>query len=154
MFSKKVLPLALSVICPILFFAQIRDMIDLQNILDSRYEVYRDIGEWLADNSQPGSIVATLEIGIIGYFSPNNVFVDFSGLLQPEVVHVFSSQTTYDDSALILAKTYHPDFFVLIPEMFSQLETEYVKPLCAPVRFISAGSFSFSRDLIIYQCER
>jgi hypothetical protein len=42
------------------------------------------MGSWLKDNSPPGSVVATPDIGAIGYFSGREV-LDLGGLVTPEI---------------------------------------------------------------------
>jgi len=47
-------------------------------------EVLVPMGSWLAENSPPGSVVATPDIGAIGYFSKREV-LDLGGLVTPEI---------------------------------------------------------------------
>jgi len=47
-------------------------------------EVLVPMGIWLAENSPPGSVVATPDIGAIGYFSGRKV-LDLGGLVTPEI---------------------------------------------------------------------
>ena len=47
-------------------------------------EVLVPMGRWLADNSPPGSVVASPDIGAIGYFSEREV-LDLGGLVTPEI---------------------------------------------------------------------
>jgi hypothetical protein len=47
-------------------------------------EVIVPMGEWLAVNSEPGSVVAAPDIGAIGYFSGREV-LDLGGLVTPEI---------------------------------------------------------------------
>jgi hypothetical protein len=47
-------------------------------------EVLVPMGIWLAENSPPGSVVATPDIGAIGYFSGRRV-LDLGGLVTPEI---------------------------------------------------------------------
>jgi hypothetical protein len=47
-------------------------------------EVIVPMGRWLADNSPPGSVVASPDIGAIGYFSGREV-LDLGGLVTPEI---------------------------------------------------------------------
>lgn len=51
---------------------------------DPRFEVYRDVGNFLA--AEPGNgLVAAVEIGIIGYYSRKPI-LDFVGLVSPRVL--------------------------------------------------------------------
>ncbi len=47
-------------------------------------EVLVPMGRWLAENSLPGSVVASPDIGAIGYFSGREV-LDLGGLVTPEI---------------------------------------------------------------------
>jgi 4-amino-4-deoxy-L-arabinose transferase-like glycosyltransferase len=47
-------------------------------------EVLVPMGNWLAENSPPGSVVASPDIGAIGYFSKREV-LDLGGLVTPEI---------------------------------------------------------------------
>ncbi len=47
-------------------------------------EVLVPMGKWLALNSAPGSVVASPDIGVIGYFSRREV-LDLGGLVTPEI---------------------------------------------------------------------
>ncbi len=47
-------------------------------------EVLVPMGNWLAENSPPGSVVASPDIGAIGYFSQREV-LDLGGLVTPEI---------------------------------------------------------------------
>lgn len=46
---------------------------------------YVDVGEWLKDHTPSDSSVATIEIGVIGFFSDRTI-VDTMGLVSPEMV--------------------------------------------------------------------
>ena len=47
-------------------------------------EVLVPMGRWLAENSPPGSVVASPDIGAIGYYSEREV-LDLGGLVTPEI---------------------------------------------------------------------
>jgi hypothetical protein len=47
-------------------------------------EVIVPMGEWLAGNSPPGSVVASPDIGAVGYFSHRKI-LDLGGLVTPEI---------------------------------------------------------------------
>lgn len=52
---------------------------------DARLEIYRTIGLYLREYARPQSVVASVEVGMIGYFSRLPV-LDLSGLVTPGVV--------------------------------------------------------------------
>jgi hypothetical protein len=50
----------------------------------ARDRVYRDVGRWLAENSNPDASVAMTEVGTIGYFSQRRI-IDLMGLVTYEL---------------------------------------------------------------------
>jgi arabinofuranosyltransferase len=56
---------------------------------DPRFEIYRSIGQYLRQHARPQATVASVEVGIIGYFSGLPV-LDLSGLITPGVVEARS----------------------------------------------------------------
>jgi hypothetical protein len=79
---------------------------------DSRHELYTEVGLWLAANTPLEASVASLEVGIIGYYSRRHM-IDSAGLIQPEVVSQLSSRSTYLDSTIWAIQNYQPDYVVL-----------------------------------------
>jgi Gpi18-like mannosyltransferase len=87
---------------------------------DSRLDVYRRIGQWLAANTPPAATVGALEVGIIGYYA-RRPMIDFAGLVQPEVALHFAATSTYQDAAAWAIQNYRPDYVVLPRDSFSSL---------------------------------
>lgn len=56
-----------------------------QEPLDERFRIYRELGRSLNQTADPDDVVATMEIGIIGYFARRPV-LDLRGLVSPAVV--------------------------------------------------------------------
>jgi MFS family permease len=50
---------------------------------DARAPTYLAIAKWLRENTTPGSTVAFVEIGYLGYFTENRI-IDLVGLVEPE----------------------------------------------------------------------
>lgn len=80
--------------------------------LDTRMDVYREIGQWLERNTPPQATVGMLEVGIMGYYAERNV-VDFAGLIQPEVARQLTSTSGYEEATTWAIQTYKPDYVVL-----------------------------------------
>jgi hypothetical protein len=57
---------------------------DASFLRDYRSDPYRELSQWLNENSLPNEAVAYMEIGYLGYFTHLQV-VDFGGLVTPEV---------------------------------------------------------------------
>lgn len=56
-----------------------------RNYQDSERQVNVGIGEWLRAHSDPGALVAALDIGAIGYVSGRRI-LDMNGLITPEII--------------------------------------------------------------------
>jgi hypothetical protein len=52
---------------------------------DPRWGIYQQVGEFLAQETDPGK-VAMVEIGIVGYYAPEHEVLDLVGLVTPLVV--------------------------------------------------------------------
>jgi hypothetical protein len=50
------------------------------------------VAEWLANNTPPGAIIASHDIGAIGYFAERPL-LDLAGLLSPEVIPLLQNET-------------------------------------------------------------
>jgi hypothetical protein len=130
---------------------QIRDIWQLLQQPDDRFEVYRAIGEWLKSNSSPESTVGTLEVGIIGYYAPRSM-VDFAGLIQPSISAQLTPHATYEDAALWAVEQYHPDYLVLRDKSFPRLEGDYVARQCALAQRFVGQAYGYAGDLSVYSC--
>ncbi len=80
------------------------------------------VAQWLAQNTPSGAIVATHDIGAIGYFSGRKV-VDTAGLVSPEFVPIVR------DQAAILAKleALKVDYFGMLPTWYPDLYLQLEK---------------------------
>ncbi|WP_322487845.1 glycosyltransferase family 39 protein [Chloroflexus sp.] len=87
--------------------------------IDQRLTVYRAAGEWLAANTAPAASVATLEIGIIGYYAQRPL-IDFAGLLQPDIAAQLGSGG-FPAAAQYAIDRYQPQYLVLQEQVLSLL---------------------------------
>jgi hypothetical protein len=142
-----------SVFLIFLLFSNGRSLWQMRTQIDTRYSIYRAAGEWLNENTLPGEEVGALEVGIIGFFA-NRPMVDFAGLLQPKVAEQFTSETTYEDSALWAVDNYSIDYLVLQDGLFTRLEQGYVKQNCVPAQLFLGDQYSYHWNLSIYDCRR
>jgi hypothetical protein len=136
----------------VLAVGQLSSLWQLRKQPDSRYLIYRAIGEWLQDHTPPAAWIGTLEAGIIGYYTTRSM-VDFAGLLQPPVAAQLKSDSTYAEAALFAAQAYQPQYLVLLDGMFPELEDGYVSQNCQVSRRFKGKDYGFSGDLTIYTCE-
>jgi hypothetical protein len=127
---------------------------DLWNIHlnpDRRIQVYWQAGEWLAENTPQDATVATLEVGMIGYYA-QRYMIDFAGLLQPEVADQLSASQNYDRLAAQVSAQYQPDFLVVRKGSSPELENTYIASQCQEANQIQGNSFGYSGDILIYDC--
>ena len=118
---------------------------------DQRLVVYQDVGEWLAANTPADASVGTLEVGIIGYFAQRPM-IDFAGLLQPDVAHVFGPNTTYDDTALWAIEHYRPDYLAIQVGSLPRTESDpQVTAACASVHTVTQDGYP--APINILQCQ-
>jgi hypothetical protein len=143
--------LAMSILL-VIFLAQARALWLLRQQPDTRYTIYRAAGEWLASHTAPQATVGALEVGIIGYYA-RRPMIDFAGLIQPEVARQLRPESTYEDAARWAVERYHPDYLVMFPGMFPNLEQGYIKRACNPVQIFAGQMYGHANDLIIYHCQ-
>jgi hypothetical protein len=134
-----------------LAIGQAQELWRLREHTDTRYPIYRIIGEWIDINTPPSSTIGTLEVGIIGYYS-NRYMIDFSGLIQPEVASQLTPQATYEDAAVWAVENYQPNYLVLHAGAFPKLEEDYVQQGCNLIQDFPGTDYDYSRTMNIYVC--
>jgi hypothetical protein len=71
---------------------------------------YRQVAEWLNQNTPPGTRVASIEVGTIGYFSQRSI-LDTMGLVSPEMnKHLVGWQATL----VYAVNQFHPEYAVTL----------------------------------------
>ncbi|MBN1964989.1 MAG: hypothetical protein JW910_10095, partial [Anaerolineae bacterium] len=58
------------------------------------WQVYREAGEWLRDNTPPEATVGVAEVGQVGFYAERTM-TDYLGLLQPEVADALARGDVY-----------------------------------------------------------
>ena len=96
---------------------ELPDIKQLRQWSDTRLPIYRATGEWLKANTPSDAKIATLEVGIIGYYAERQI-VGFAGLIQPEVGKQLTFESTYEDAALWALSRYNPEYLVLQAGLF------------------------------------
>lgn len=150
--SSRFSTITLVALVTLLTVAQIWNLWQLRQQPDQRILIYRAVGEWLKENTDQGSGVGALEVGMIGYYAQRRM-VDFAGLIQPDVAAQFTSNTTYEDAAIWAMERYGPDFLVLHAGLFPRLEQGYVAQNCRALRRFPGESYGYAQDLDIYTCQ-
>ena len=67
---------------------------------------YREAGLWLNEHSVPGSSVASIEVGVLGYFSDRPI-IDILGLTYPNVTQYIKSGQLHK-----ILEDFQPDYYV------------------------------------------
>jgi hypothetical protein len=148
------IPIIISIgIIAILSLGRITSIKRLQQWSDTRLPIYRATGEWLKTNTPNDAKVATLEVGIIGYYAERPI-VGFAGLILPEVGKLLTFENTYEDAAQWALSRYHPEYLVLHTGHFPGLEQGYVNDHCQAVQRFDGESYSYGGDLNIFYCSK
>jgi hypothetical protein len=142
----------LYIILSILWIYQGLDTYKYSQTPDSKYRIYRSIGEWLSNNTNDNDQVGTLETGIIGYYSERPI-IDFAGIIQPEVAKQMRADSTYQDTARWAIGTYHPAYMVMNPKVFPALMEDFINQKCHLVQYFYKENYNSNQDMAIYHCK-
>jgi hypothetical protein len=95
------------------FFAQ--NVADIQNM-------HVKIGNWLAQESRQGDVIALNDIGAIGYIADRQV-IDLMGLVSPEVIEFVEDGEPgkWDNGLAMYLKEVQPAFLVIFPNWFPDM---------------------------------
>jgi hypothetical protein len=129
-----------------------RDLLRTREQPDTRFLIYRAVGQWLQANVPPRASVGALEVGIIGYYA-RRPMVDFAGLIQPAVAKQLTPTTTYENAAAWAILHYDPDYLVLNPAWFPTLMQEQVLPACFAQQTFAGEAYGYPGELVIYRCD-
>lgn len=130
---------------------QFNDLWSLHLNPDRRLLVYQQAGKWLAENTPQNATVATLEVGIIGYYAQRDM-IDFAGLLQSEIAAQLATSQNYDKLAARVSEQYQPDFLVVRKGSSPELENSYIANKCLAAHRIQGDSSGYPGNLVIYDC--
>jgi hypothetical protein len=130
---------------------QLQDLNNLRELADRRFPIYQAAGQWLSEYTDPAAPVGTLEVGIIGYYTPNPM-LDFAGLIQPQVAAQFGPGASYEDAALWVVENYPFEYLVLHDGLMPRLEADYAARHCSASRRIPGSPTGYEFDLVIYDC--
>lgn len=104
---------------------------------DARQPLYREIGEWLDQNTDSNATVGTLEAGIIGYYA-GRTMLDFAGLIQPDVAQQLGKTPSYLEPTMWAIQTMAPDYVILNRNGFADItKSDWFTASYEPVRDFS-----------------
>jgi len=137
----------------LIVFVSAQALIIIKNwgITDKRYPVYSSVGKWINQNTPQNTKVATLEVGIIGYYA-DRVMIDFSGLLQPDIVGQLSPEHTYQDAARWALKKYKPEFVIVHKGIFPEIEENYLANHCNLVKQFPGDDYNYRQTMQVFAC--
>jgi hypothetical protein len=140
------------ILAVLLTVAQLQLLIPLYGTNDRRVELYRTVGQWLAEQTPPDASVGALEVGIIGYYADRRM-IDFAGLIQPETAEQLTRTTTYEDAALWAIDRFHPDYLVLPQGQLPRVESSLPGPRGCHARKTFTNAI-YVTPIIVYACTR
>ena len=112
--------------------------------------VHVEMGRWLAQNIPPRALVATHDIGAIGYFSGRRV-LDTTGLISPAVLDYLHRGVRADAGVLQFLQRRRPDYLVILPNWYPHLAAQrrYFQPVHEVA--VAAGTIVGGRRFVAYR---
>lgn len=102
----------------------------------------KEVALWLRDHSSPGSSVAAIDIGILGYFSERKV-VDLTGLINPEKIKTPMTIDYLKEKAVGYYLDRHP-----VPYYLEKEKINASKWLLKPLIYRSAKSIGWHYNFV------
>jgi hypothetical protein len=135
----------------VLTISQFNLFLQVRKYTDNRVKIYRSVGNWLRENSDPDATVGSLEIGVIGYYA-HRPMIDFAGLLYPKVADKLTANSSYAVTAKWVAEHMRPDYFVLQDGSFGGLEQGYIARHCEREKTFPGKLYGYALNLQVYKC--
>ena len=79
-----------------------------------------EMARWIAEHTPADAVVASHDVGALGYFSRRRV-VDTAGLVTPEVLDHLQPGVPADDGVLEYLREVRPDYLVIMPTWYPRL---------------------------------
>ena len=121
-----------------------------ENVRDIQ-KMHLPMARWIARETPEDAVVATHDIGALGYFSGRRI-IDTAGLVTPEVLAYLKPRQAADEGVLEFLTAKRPEFVVVMPNWYPRL----VESSCLlPVHSVSIESRSISAGdlLVAYRTE-
>jgi hypothetical protein len=110
----------------------------------ARDHVYRQVGSWLAEHTEPDATVALTEVGTIGYFSQRRI-IDMAGLVTYELRNL-PKQGTFRETVEAL----QPDYIIGTRGLPPDPELIGFDGYLVAIQF-PKGADNLFEDVVIYQ---
>ena len=116
-----------------------------ENVRDIQ-QMHLPMARWIARETPEDAVVATHDIGALGYFSGRRI-IDTAGLVTPEVLSYLRPRQAADQGVLEFLLAERPEFVVVMPNWYPELvQSIYL----VPVHSVSLKSRSISAgDLLV-----
>ena len=118
--------------------------------VDDINDVHVEMGRWLAQHIPARALVATHDIGAIGYFSGRRV-LDTTGLITPAVLDYLHRGIRADAAVLQFLQRRRPDYLVVLPNWYPHLaaQRQYFQPVHEVAA--AAGTIVGGRRFVAYR---
>ena len=83
-------------------------------------EMHIDMARWVAANTPPESVIASHDVGALGYFSGRKV-LDTVGLVTPGVIEYLRPGVPADDGVRQYLQMAKPDYVIMMPSWYPRL---------------------------------
>ena len=120
-----------------------RAEIPTSHFVGARHQMYREVAEWLRENTSDEKTVAIREPGTVAFYSDRPV-IDMMGLVTPSVGREMKRRGIRAVSIKWTKKHFDPDVFVIVRPPHGE----------APFRLPPAPSYTLRRELRIEGAER
>lgn len=121
---------------------------DVENI----QTMHVQMGQWLAQNTPSDAVIATHDIGAIGYFSGRRI-LDTVGLVTPEVLPFINAGKSVEEGVLAFLEHRKPDYLVVMPNWYPRLtiHPESFRPIHEIT--LTRVTIAAGNRLVVYQLD-
>jgi arabinofuranosyltransferase len=119
---------------------------DVENI----EHMHVKMGQWLAKNTPEDAVLATHDIGAIGYFSGRRV-LDTVGLVTPEVLPFLRQYPSAAQGVWAFLNDQKPDYVIMLPNWYPELSAH--KDVLKPIYDVQLGKVTIAagQRMVVYR---
>lgn len=120
--------------------------------VDNIERMHVTMGRWLQDHTPADAVVATHDIGALGYFSGRHI-LDTAGLVTPEALGYTAPGETADAGVLRYLQTARPDYVVMLPNWYPALSQN--REVLQPIHEITVARATVSAGarMVVYETD-
>lgn len=121
---------------------------------DNIYSLHVRLGKWLKNSTPEDAVVATQDIGAMGYYSDRRI-IDLVGLVTPEILpYVSGKGFTVERSRLVYQylEKKRPDYLAIFPVLYPGLTGN--QKVFLPIRIINIpnNQINAERRMVLFRC--